>query len=82
MGEQKNKKEPSALVVGLFGMYLLAGACYSFFTAKWFPGFPPQLDISQMFGHSVGIYIEAILALVLGSASLYVAFAMGSKNAT
>jgi hypothetical protein len=82
MGEQKNNKEPSALVLGVLGVYFLAGACYTFITAKWFPGFPPQLDISLIFGHSVGIYIEAILAFVLGSASLYVAFAMGRKNAT
>jgi hypothetical protein len=79
MGAAQNKKS-GAFLFGLFGAYLLAGAGYSFFTAMWFPGFPPQLDISMLFG-SIGVYIEATLASIIGVACLYLAIVGGRKHA-
>jgi len=50
----------------ILGCYLLAGAAYSLFTAKWFPGFPAQLDISMFLGNVIGIYVESVIALTFG----------------
>lgn len=82
MGDVQNNKKPEALLIGLFGVYLLAGAGYSFFTAQWFPGFPPQLDISLLFGRVVGVYVEATFASIIGAACFYLAITLGRKHAT
>lgn len=74
-------KKSDAFLFGLFGVYLMAGASYSFVAATWFPGFPPQLDISMLFGGQLGIYIEAAVALVIGVACFYMAI-RSYKHAT
>jgi ABC-type transporter Mla subunit MlaD len=73
MKETTNNKNLSTLLLVLFGLYLLLGAVYSLSTGKWFAGFPPVLDISMLFGNVLGIYVEAILALVAGAYCIYFA---------
>ncbi|NQD35639.1 hypothetical protein HPT27_01305 [Permianibacter sp. IMCC34836] len=63
----------------LFGVYLLVGAGYSFITAKWFPGFPPQLDVFMIFGHPLGAYIEGIIAALLGAVLIYFSWRAAGK---
>lgn len=82
MGDVRNNKNTEVFLIGLFGIYLLAGAGYSFVTAQWFPGFPPQLDISLLFGGEAGIYVEATLASIFGMACIYLAVILGRKHAT
>jgi xanthosine utilization system XapX-like protein len=73
MAKAETIKKSDATLFGLFGAYLLVGAIYSFVTTSWFPGFPPQLDFSMLLGGHLGVYVEAILALVIGIICLHVA---------
>jgi hypothetical protein len=50
----------------MVGLYLMAGATYTFDTNKWFAGFPPMLDVLNILPH--GRYIEAAIAAVVGAA--------------
>jgi len=56
------------VLVGLVGIYLILGAMYSFSLGRWFPGFPPQLDVFSFIfgGNSAGAYAEAAVATLLG----------------
>ena len=49
-----------------------SGAMYSFSLGRWFPGFPPQLDVlSSIFGGGIaGAYAEGTLAALLGTTCL------------
>ena len=60
------------VLVGLVGIYLILGAMYSFSLGRWFPGFPPQLDVlSSIFGGGIaGAYAEGTLAALLGTTCL------------
>jgi hypothetical protein len=63
-------RSPSAamVVAGLLGIYFICGAAYSFALGRWFPGFPPQLDVFAVIfgGNSAGAYAEAAVATLLG----------------
>ncbi len=67
----------------LFGLYLLFGAAITIYDGKLFAGFPPQLDIASfLFGwSSVGAYVEAALAAVLGLLLVAGALAGGKEDA-
>ncbi|PND36790.1 hypothetical protein C1O66_04055 [Paucibacter aquatile] len=67
----------------LFGAYLLFGAALTAHDGKLFAGFPPQLDIAfVLFGESkMGAYVEALLAALLGLASIFLALAGGKRGA-
>ncbi len=67
MQNTKHLRAVDCIAVVIFGGYLLAGSFYTFLTAKWFPGFPVQLDISMLFGDSIGVYLESTLALIVGT---------------
>jgi len=60
------------VLVGLVGIYFILGALYSFSLGRWFPGFPPQLDVlSSIFGGGIaGAYAEGTLAALLGTTCL------------
>jgi hypothetical protein len=79
MKESLSDTKHEAFWVGLFGLYLMVGAAYSFVTAKWFPGFPPQLDIFSLPGSVLGAYIEATAATLIGVGCLYVASVLRRK---
>lgn len=65
-----------------FGIYLLIGAGLTARDGKWFIGFPPQLDLAYfLFGSStVGAYIEAALAAVIGVFCILGAFVKEKSN--
>jgi hypothetical protein len=55
----------------LLGFYLLSGSVYSFWSGKWFPGFPPLLDFFGALPH--GPLIEAIVSALLGAIAVITA---------
>ena len=80
--KQKGLTVVQRILLVLFGFYLLVGAAYTFATGRWFIGFPPQLDIAYLFTGSstVGAYIEAAIACVLGLISLALSSAKGGNH--
>ena len=65
----------------VLGTYFISGATYTFVTAKWFPGFPIQLDVVRLiFGDGqFSIYAEGVVAAGVGVAALWAAL-RSSKN--
>lgn len=71
------------LLCFLFGIYLLFGAALTAYNGKLFIGFPPQLDIASFLfgGSTIGAYIEAAVAAVLGLLLVGGSIAGGKENA-
>jgi hypothetical protein len=61
-----SEKASNPLWFIIAGLYLIGGGSYSFYTKKWFPGFPIQLDVFSILGYPVGIYVEGCVAFIIG----------------
>src|SRR5258706_6847963 len=74
--ERERKRDNSRVFLFFFGVYLLIGAGVMIHTGEWFIGFPPLLDLAYiLLGHSVvGVYVEAAIASLCGSAFIWAAF--------
>ena len=67
------KERATTAFMLVFSIYLVVGALVTFYTGKWFIGFPAQLDIAYfLFGQTtIGAYIEGGLAGAIGGAILW-----------
>lgn len=74
----KEKPRSKGVSIGMLmgGLYLIGGGIYQIANVKWFPGFPIQIDgvlgvFEMFFGRNAGLYISALLALLLGAICLF-----------
>jgi hypothetical protein len=75
--EEKQKSKGISIGTLLAGLYLIGGGMYQILNVKWFPGFPIQIDgvlgiFEMFFGRNAGLYISALLALLLGAICILV----------
>jgi len=81
--ETERKGDGTPTLLFFLGAYLLIGAGFTAYVGKWFAGFPVQLDLAYiLFGAStIGAYVEAAIAGVLGALCVWAAFAKWNRNA-
>jgi hypothetical protein len=72
-GQNEKKPEPNfggLLVCALVGAWFAVGGAISMSSGKWFPLFPPQLDLFSLFGPHAG----GAVALMVGVALIALSF--------